>query len=107
MCGRLCALDCACGRLLANFLFTMHHDTQEAGLGYKEAKLIEEGFRDPLVMGEGGFTCLVRNVAFSSMLGGGGGADLGKGGCDVGRCVMEGCAGVADGDAYKFNATPI
>ena len=38
---------------------------------------------------------------------GDGGADLGEGGCEVVRGVDEGGAGVAYGDAYELDASPV
>ena len=70
-------------------------------------QFVEEGFRDPLVVVEGGLACLVRLVALSFPFGCNGGAELGKCGFDYGRRVVEDVAGVADGDKYKFNANPI
>ncbi len=58
-------------------------------------------------MDEGGRTRVGRLVSFSLAIGGDGGVDLGHGGCEVVRGVNEGGASVADGDAYKFDTSPI
>jgi hypothetical protein len=46
-------------------------------------------------------------VVFSFSFGGDGGADLGEGGRDVGRRVLEDGPGVADVDADELDASPI
>ncbi len=46
-------------------------------------------------------------MSFVFAEGGNGGADLGEGGCEIVRGVDEGCAGMADGDAYELDASPI
>ncbi len=46
-------------------------------------------------------------MSFSLAIGGDGRADLDYGGCEVVRGVNEGGASVADGDAYKFDTSPI
>ncbi len=74
-------------------------------LGYNE-KRIEEGIRNLLVVDHGGLACLVRLAAFLS-LSGDGRADLGEGSGDVDRRVVEGSAGVADGEAHELDAFPI
>jgi hypothetical protein len=43
---------------------------------------------------------------FRFLLGSGGEADLGEGGRDVGRSVMESGAGLADGYANELDASP-
>ena len=40
-------------------------------------------------------------------MGGDGRADLGEGGRDVGRCVVESCASVPDVDAHELDSSPI
>ncbi len=44
-------------------------------------------------------------VSILLAIGSDGGADLDHGGCEVVRGVNEGGAGVADGDAYKFDTS--
>jgi hypothetical protein len=41
------------------------------------------------------------------LFGGDGGADLGEGGRNVGRRVVEDDAGVADGDSYELDASSV
>ena len=65
------------------------------------------GLRNLLAMDEGGCGCILRVVAFLFSFGGDGGANLGEGGRDVGRRVVEVGAGMADGDADERDASPI
>ncbi len=58
-------------------------------------------------MDESGRARIGRLVSFSFMIGGDGRTDLGEGGCEVVRGVDEGSAGVADGNAYKFDTSPV
>ena len=58
-------------------------------------------------MDEGGIAGVGSLGAFAFPLGRNGGANLGEGGYDVRSCVVEGGAGVADGDAYELNASPV
>ncbi len=46
-------------------------------------------------------------VAFPYSFGFDGGADLSEGGRDISRRVLEGGAGVTDGDAYELEASPV
>ncbi len=56
-------------------------------------------------MDEGGRARVGRFVSFSFAIVGDGRVDLGHGECEVVRGVNEGGAGVADGDAYKFDTS--
>ncbi len=58
-------------------------------------------------MEEGGRARVGHLVSLSFALDGDGRVDLGHGGWKVVRGVYEDGAGVADGDAYKFYASPI
>ena len=58
-------------------------------------------------MDEERLTCFLWLAAFLFSLGVDGGAGLGEDGRDVGRRVVEGGAGVADGDAYEVEPAPI
>ncbi len=57
-------------------------------------------------MDEGGLACLVCLVAFHFSFGGNGEADLGEDRRDVGRSVVGGSGGVANGDADELDASP-
>ena len=58
-------------------------------------------------MNEGGSVYVLCLLAFCVSFGGGRGANLGEGGRDVGRDIVEGGAGVVDGDANELDASPI
>ena len=58
-------------------------------------------------MEKGGRARVGRLVSFSLAFGGDGGADFGEGRCEVVRGVDERGAGVADGDAYELDWSPI
>ncbi len=73
----------------------------------ERAELVEEGLRNPFVVDEGGRGRVGRLVSFAFALGGDGGADFGKGVCEVDRGVDEGDPCVADGDADELHASPI
>ncbi len=74
----------------------------------ERAEFVEEGLRNPFVVEEGGRARIGRLVlSFAFALGGDGGADFGKGGCEVVRNVDEGGACVADGDDDELDASPI
>ncbi len=73
----------------------------------QRAELVEEGLRYPFVVDEGGRARVGRLVSFSFAIGGDGRADLGEGGREVARGVDEGSAGVANGDTYKFDTSPV
>ncbi len=73
----------------------------------KQAELVEEGLRDSFVVEKGGRADFGRLVAFAFALGGDRRANLGEGICEVVCSVDEGSAGVADGDADEFHASPV
>ncbi len=58
-------------------------------------------------MDEGSLACLFRLVASLFPFGDERRADLGDGGRDVSRRVVEGGDGVADGDAHDLDASPV
>ncbi len=103
--GRRCG-EVPCGFLFPYLFLPVCDDTEKSCLG-KQAKLVEEGLRNSLVMEEGGRADFGRLVAFALALGGDGGADFGEGSYDVVRRVGEGGAGVADGDDDELDASPL
>ena len=57
-------------------------------------------------MDEGDLACFLCLLSLCFSFGGVGGSDLGEGGRDDHRGVVEGGAGVADGDADELDAYP-
>jgi hypothetical protein len=58
-------------------------------------------------MDEGGCACFLCLVSLQFSFGGYRGSDLGEGSLDAGCRVVEGGAGVADGNIYELDASPI